>query len=979
MKVKPKLFLQVGISLLSAGILGGAIYGNYMCYIHRTEITTHLVGTGVIIDADKAQEALLSGDELVQKIADEGIVLLKNEKCLPLSFSKDSKYKINLFGVGATADGFAYTGVGGSGVATIIKDDILDSDGNVLYKKNRVTPQEGFEAAGFEVNKELLEAYKDGNPNSSFYSSSSVLDNAKKYSDTAVIFITRATGENYKTTELYDEKDNGIRINESERAMIDYVKSNFEKTIVVINSTNTMELGFVDDDSIDACLYIGVPGQSGVKSLARIIKGEVNPSGKTTATFAYDVTKDPTYVNAIREGGGNGRNQINYAEDIYLGYKWYETADHEGYFNDVNNEYGQGYEGVVQYPFGYGLSYSDFSYSLKDAYIIDGDTKTDIGDDNTIKDSEASLEVIVTITNNSEVAGKESLQCYIEAPYYDGEIEKPYLRLVSYGKSEMIEPHQSKDVTLTFDAYDFASYDYYDKNNNGFSGWELDPGFYNIKIMKSAHQPSEIEDIEITVPESETVSGRRGYIYRFDKDTNGYVRNRFTGEKAEAGIPIDGNSFEEDPKITYLSRSDFKGTFPKTKLVNRNEKIVADTFANWYYQGFDEREDSLEIPSLEQDSGLLMFTLEDGSKPSYKDLENVGRAVVANEDLIMELGSNYDSKKWEQLLSQMSVSELNDFIAGAGFGTKPVESIGKPNLLDYDGSSGFNHKMASGERENNAWTGYGSEFLLAQTYSDELAFQVGQALGKEAKVTGNMTGIYAPTVNLQRTPFNTRNYEAYSEDGVLSGYMAANLILGAKSQGLSCYLKHLVLSEPGWNPNDLATWLTEQNLRENYLKPFEIAVKKGKANAIMSAFNCIGAVRCCNSYSLLTDILRKEWGFKGSVITDYNMGQIYQHVRAGNDLHLNPNEGTTSWLNADDKAAVYCALQAVKNSLFTYCETQYYAKNYDESASITTAKKEDLFEWWIPLLVVVDVLIVGGIATGLFFTFKPKKKTAKEE
>ncbi len=958
-----------------AVILVGVAIGNYECYIHSTEITTHLIGTGVVIDSEKAQNALLDGDELVEKIAAEGIVMLKNDNVLPLSVDKDKGYNVNLFGVGSTDDGFAYTGVGGSGVATIISEDILNSDGTIKYKHNRVTLKEGLEQAGFKVNTTLLDKYKDGNPDPSFYSTDdSVLKSAKEYSDTAIITITRQTGENYKTSELVGDVDNGLQITSKEQAIIDYVCDNYDKVIILINSTNTMEMGYLQNPKIKACLNVGVPGQSGTRAIGKILSGDVNPSGKLVDTIPYDTTQDPTWANAIREGGGNGKNQIFYAEDIYIGYKWYETADKEGYFNSVQNDYGEGYDGVVQYPFGYGLSYTDFEWTLKSAgFEVDG-IKTELSKSNILTDKKAVINLEVEVKNTGTVAGKDVVQVYVNAPYYKGEIEKPYIRLVNFGKTSILEPNQTETLSISFDIYDFASYDCYDANNNGISGWELDPGDYCLKLMTDAHHQSNVEDITFVVPSAESDTGRKGFLYRFDNDSKGYIKNRFTGESAEAGVPIDGSSFDQDP-VVYLSRNDFSSTFPKTKTKNRTESIVADTFINYYYKGYDDQSD-LVAPILNRNSEemLYLYTLEDGSKASLNDLEGTGKTVVPNEELILELGENYKSEKWNELLSQMSITDINNFISSAGFGTKPIESIGKPNLLDYDGSCGFNHKMAN-TYVSNAWTGYAGEFVLAQTYNVDLALQVGRVMGAEAKVTGGMTGIYAPCVNLHRTPYNTRNYEAYSEDGLLSGYIAANVIYGAKTNGLSCYIKHFALSEPGWNPNDLATWLTEQNLRENYLKPFEIAVKKAEVNAVMSAFNCVGAVRCCNSYSLLTEILRKEWGFKGSVITDYNMGEISQHVRAGNDLHLNPNTTVMNWINEKSVGDVYSGYLAVKNSLFTYCNTYYTAKTYDPSASLGVSKRVEQFVWWIPVLIFADLLVVGSIAFWLFRMFKTPKTT----
>lgn len=976
MKKQNRIGGKIACLSLFVVLLGGLAFGNYECYLHETEITTHLCGTGVIVDSSQAQASLLEGDALVRKIAEEGIVLLKNQNnVLPLPVKEKEAYPICLFGVGSTDDGFSYTGKGGSGVATIVPEDVKNEDGTLKYKKNRVTLKEGLEEAGFEIYAPLWKEYESGNKDASFYTdlkNQSLLQAAGNFSDTAVVTISRITGENFSTDELTKEtiKGNGLRINDKEIAMLEYVKNHFDKVIVVINSTNTMELGFLEDEHISAALNVGTLGQSGTVSLGRILAGKVSPSGKLADIVPYDTEKDPTFANVIRTAGGD--NQITYAEDIYIGYKWYETAEKENYFVDRG-----GYDAVVQYPFGYGLSYTDFAWNLKSVTAKVDDAETQVKEDMVLEDRKTSLQLEVEVENIGSFPGKDVVEVYYTAPYTKGGIEKSEVNLVAFAKTSILEPNAKETVKISFDLYDMASYDCYDKNHNGFTGWEVEPGVYTISLRKDSHTVD--SSFQVHVPETSFDNGKRGFIYRFDIDTKGYVKNRFTGEDAEANRPIDGSGIDEK-EIIYLSRSDFKNSFPSTRTPKRTYAKLSSAHS-YYYQGWDERND-LQAPRLSRTDGemLYIFTLENGDKASKKDLDGTGAPLKANEDLIMELGGDFKNEKWDQLLSQLEPSEINSMIATAGFGTKSVESIGKPNLLDYDGSNGFNSKM-SDPAGDTAWTGYPGEAVMAQTWNKDLAFEMGRALGSEAKVTGGMTGMYAPCVNLHRTPYNTRNYEAYSEDGVLSGYLAANLIYGAKTNGLSCYIKHLALSEEGWNPNDCDTWLTEQNLRENYLKPFEIAVKKGKANAVMSAFNRIGAVRCVNSYALLTQVLRKEWGFKGSVITDYNMGVIDEHVRAGNDLHLYPMDGSAvqSWLNPKDKVELYTGYMAVKNSLYSYCNTYYTAKNYDPSASLGLSQKKEIFVWWKPALIAIDVIVIGLMGFWTFQIFRPRKKKTPME
>lgn len=973
LKVRSIVFLAIYAVLIAA-----LVAGNVICVLNAGAITQHLSGSGMIVDSDKAAGALAKGDELVQNIADEGIVLLENKNgTLPLKKGA-GKYKVNLFGVGSTADGFTYSGIG-SGASTIVAEDIVD-DGKVKFARNRVSLREGLEAADFEINGSLLANYEGGNPGADFYTADrQLLKDAKEFSDTAIVTISRCTGENVSINELKDPAKDSLWLTDNEKTMVDYVATNFGTVIILLNSTNTMEMGFLKAEGIDAALSVGACGQSGTKSIGRIIMGTVDPSGKTTYTAPYDTTQDPTYVNAVKSHGGN--NQIFYAEDIYVGYKWYETADVEHYFDGLSNEYGKGYDAVVQYPFGYGLSYTNFSRKLKSVtWEINKAEAAPMPDDGILTHRKTRINVTVDVTNDGSMPGKDVVQVYSQAPYYDGEIEKPHVNLVGFEKTPLLDPGQTGRVTVSFDVYDMASYDCYDRNSNGVTGWELDPGDYRIKIMNSAHEASEIDDVIVKVPEFGVEGARKGFVYRFDPTSNGYVKNRFTGEDAEAGMPIDAN-LDGQKNVTYMTRVDFNGTFPKQKPTNLDKNVLAAANA-YYYNGYDEAEeaDTLSMPEHSRTEGemLYLYTLEGGGKASAKDLRRTGGKIVANEELIMELGKNYKSEKWETLLGQLTPDEIRDLVAAAGFGTIEAESVGKPKLTDFDGPSGFNRKMASILESNSfAWTAFPAESVLACTWNKDLAYQMGFNMGDESKVAGGITGLYAPTVNLMRTPYNTRNYEAYAEDGVLSGYMGAAMINGATDNGLTCYLKHLALSEPGYNPNYLNTWLTEQNFRENYLKAFEIAIKVGGANGVMSAFNRIGAVDACNSYALLTQVLRGEWGFRGAVVTDYNMGNVNDQVRSGNDLHLlPPGNQKQNWLDRYSSADMTAGRLAVKNALYSYCNTFYRAKTYDPDAVIGVTEQEDVFAWWIPVLIVFDALCVGAVTWYVLSLFLPRRKKA---
>lgn len=958
------------IRLIITAVLGGLIIiglivGNVMCARFSGEISMFLTPDKVHVteNIEELEKALAEGDELVQKMGAEGTTLLKNQNdTLPLGASADSKVKVNLF-----MGNFYYTSSGSSGQATITADKLVTFDKALID-------------CGFEINRVNI----NGKSASDFVSSNSEMQKAEGYSDVAIAVIARVTGENSGADELTGKTNDRmpIQISKTEEAMLNYLGDNYEKVIVLINSGNTMELGFAEDEGIDALLYVSWPGQSGTRGIARILAGSVNPSGKLVDTFVYDITKDPTWANNIKSG-----NQITYTENIYMGYRWYETADAEGYFDSVSNSYGTGYDGVVQFPFGYGLSYTTFDWELESTkWIVDG-VSTDVAEGAEFKNSKTTMEFNVKVTNTGDTAGKDTVQIYVTPPYTRGGIEKAHATLAAFAKTDTLYPADfevpegedakdypnSQTLTLSFDLYDVASYDCYDANNNGIYGYELDPGDYVFKLMDNVHTPDPtIADYDITwkVPNMGTVSEPFGYAYRFDPDTKGYVTNRFTGETA-VYEPVDGST--GGTPVNYMTRENFTASFPTSRTPNRSGAPVDES---GYYNGYDNDPDLPMLP-LDQDNGLYLYTLEDGSKATLNDLNRSGNKIVPNEELIMQLGADYDDELWDKVLAQLTLDEIDTCPASGGFGTIAIESVGKPKFVDKDGPAGF-HDLFGNSSE--LWTGYACENLIAMTWSTEIAYEFGAAFGTEGQLTG-VDGNYGVCVNLHRTSVNTRNFEAFSEDPLISGKMAARIIVGATTRGMYVYLKHFALSEPGQNPNNLNTWLTEQTLREVYLKPFEIAVKEGEANAVMSAFNRVGGVNANENYALLTTVLRNEWKFRGSVVTDYGMGNPKTFIRSGGDIKLQPSPGAgyKSGLSASNKADVYCGVQAVKNVLYTHCNTYYRAQTFNPERVVTVTEIEKAFRWWIPALVGLNVVLVGLVVWQGIMVFLRIRKDRKNK
>lgn len=958
----------------------GLIVGNCICSINAQAITNLLCGRGIKFDGEDVEQAMAESDALVRNICDEGITLLKNEGgkngkgVLPLD--KDNR-KLNLFGWSSTDNGFLLTGFG-SGAATI-------------HAAKKVSLRAGLKEQGFAVNEELLEKYKRYKetredkmesddpfmliePTREFYDDAT-MKTAKEFSNTALIAFTRNGGESVEMPTWQkkfklstDANRTYLQLSTEEEALIELVTENFENVIIILNTANPLELGFLDNGKIDAALNVGFCGQSGTNAIGRILKGEVNPSGRTVDTYAKDWRSAPSYADRLKNG-----SDANYTENIYIGYKWYETAfadkiKHEAYGKTFDYSTEEGYRDIVKYPFGYGLSYTTFDWSVESARVTAGDEQADLKGAQ-INNKNAHIDVEIAVTNTGGVAGKEVVQLYASAPYKGG-IEKPAVTLVDFAKTSLLEPNNTEYVTLSFDIYDIASYDCYDANENGVAAYELEAGNYSISLRNNAHEVNECENsvIEFSLPDLLT--------YKRDPKTKRIVKNRFTGESAYGGVPIDGST--AGAPITYLTRSNFAGTFPVSITSQRTSKDVIKTASRFIYDGYE----GAEKPAQGVAGTLRIWTREDGSDANRDDLKGTsGVPLKLNEELVKALGSNYNASEYGQLLDQITIDELFTLVESSGYCNDEMLSIGKAYHRDPDGPSGFLADYGA-LVDTSKWSGFPSETIIGATFGKSIAFQFGRAVGNEGATTG-VSGWYAPAVNLHRTPYNGRYFEYYSEDSVLSGYMGAYVIKGAASANLYCYLKHFALSEMGINPKDVNVWVTEQALREVYLRPFEIAVKDGEANAIMSAFNNIGATWAGGNKALLNDILRNEWGFRGTVITDWSTGDALmppdQGIRAGNDIWLNPNDNATKPLDRSDPTNVYLARNSAHNMIYTICNTYVRHTQYDPAdgefaASVGIRNVDKVFPWWIPILVVVDVLIFGVAIFEIVWIFVKGRK-----
>lgn len=982
--------------VLVALVLVVLLFGNYVLYSFSGTITLALCGSGVQVDEVAMNASSANSAALCVEIGEDGMTLLKNNGTLPLA---ENNKKINVFGWSGSDNGFVHQGAGSGGGT--------DTDITTLYQ--------GLRESGFEINEELAEKYnamsyrREGwdyyklpEGDESFYTSE-LMENAKAFSDTALIVLGRKGGE---TSDLprYQQNLSGKRdptrmysqTSALEDLMIEKVTANFDKVIVVFNTTNVMEAGFLENEKIDAAIAMYAPGSKATPALGNLLQGKANFSGKTVDTWAYDLTTSAAWANAGVDGthtvnaSGSEKAYIsNYAEGIYMGYWWYETADKEGFWEsdfakdkwDIEN----GYADVVQFPFGYGLSYTEFAWSVESVSMIPGSQIA--------PEDEIGIEVFVQ--NTGSRPGKDVVQLYLELPYREGGIEKPAVKLAAFAKTSELDSGEGELLKLSVRVSDFASYDVYDTNNNGFMGYEIEGGIgdYVLSLRTNAHEIAEVGGLygatfDYRVPDE-------GYRLENDPVTGNKVENRFTNytnpvsgassvtqENALSDLSkaysVDGS--DTPYAFEYMTRADFEGTFPT--FGSYPSTMDTQFYQETYVVNTPKIVESDVMPLHSSDATdyqLLDFI--------YEVTDDAGNPVLDEEGNKTYGLVPYEDERWDQLVSQMSLNDLYVLSAGGGFGTQRIDSVGKPAAVDKDGPCGFNSLITGSGGGTESATNFPCETLIASTWDWKLSYRFGLALSAEGNALG-VDGLYGPAVNIHRNVLNGRNFEYYSEDPYISGIMCAYTVYGCKENGVYCWIKHFALNENETGRTHMYQFCTEQALREIYLRPYEIAVKEGGANAIMTAYGRVGTVRASGSSALNTAVLRGEWGFKGAVITDYyNAGVVHdadECIRAGNDLMLDPN-GRPSYFGDQTSATAVIALQsAAKHILYSYLETKYTAQvSTGLDLSTLVGNRTDVFAWWIPVAGVIDGLIVVGCAAFAVLSFlnfrKSKKAQAAEE
>lgn len=918
------------------------------------------------MDFNSIEELEAHDKKIAEQLSGEGAVLLRNkDNALPLA--EDSK--VSCFSQSSVD---IVTCGGGSA------DIDCKGEENKLY--------EAFTASGLDVNKTLWDFYNTGAgmeyrrvtgnegytvnevPVSAY--TEEVKSSFASYNGAAIVVISRK-GMEFMDMAMgeYVDGTNVLSLNDDEKAMMQMVTENFDKVIVLLNTANAVELDFLDEYDVDACLWMGYAGQYGLNAVGDILVGKINPSGRLVDTFCYDNTTAPAAVgfygadfsNATEENTYEGKepgwfyatldgnkHYSTYQEGIYVGYRYYETRYEDavlGRFNASSKAVGTtasntgdvwDYNKEVAYPFGYGESYTTFEWSAFEVTAQDSET----------------YEISVTVTNTGDVAGKEVVEIYFQAPYIEGGVEKSAVELCGFAKTELLEKGASETVTVTVDKEELTSYD-----SEVEKTYILDGGDYYFTAAKNAH--AAINNIL-------TAKGATGMdaagnadfaqTYTLEKDTQTY-------SKTEDGVQIT-NRFENTDgdiyglNIRYLSRADWAGTWPDDPSLEATDEMLKDLCIYDTYE--TDPEDTTPMPKTGEENGKT---------------------------LAMYKGKDFTDPEWEELLDQVTFEEMSRLITLSYHNTAAMPSIAKPATLDDNGPQGFTQKLSGVSTCRCAYT---DENVMAATWNVELMEEVGKCIGNDmlslSTEQNRISGLYGPAMNTHRSAYGGRNFEYYSEDGFLAGKIAAAEVKGIQSKGIYVYIKHFALNDQETQCRCVSTFATEQSIREIYLKPFQTAVVEGDAHAVMNSFARFGCTWSGAHKGLITDVLRGEWGFDGFVLTDYNMSvlvincysfDVMSALFAGTDAYDCSSSGWYKLLQKykNDARVVTVMRQATKRILYTVVNSA--AMN----GFSTTDKVIKVMPAWKGVVIVIDVVLVAltvTFGTKLVLNIIKKKKSKQE-
>ena len=943
------------------------------------------------------------GDRLAIEIEQEGAVLAKNDdNVLPLS--KEEKV-VNVFGFNAVDWYISNSGSGSAGAGDSQKEwGILDAldDYGVEYNQDLITYYKNWSSKldkTASYSSEHNTTYRLTNPslsNNADYKA--VYDAALGDTDTAIVVISRYGGEhldpphqqtnNYKSQKNINTERGYLEITEEEEELLTAVGQDYDKVIVIINSTNTMQMDFMTEiDGLDACLLVGPTGTVAAKAIPQILWGDINPSGRCADTWpmkheyniAYytngywpldgDTSKaiDGMYYTNVPSGANLANSKSNtghghacfadYYEGIYVGYKWFETAYAEGYWDS----YG-GYENVVAYPFGHGLSYTTFDWELLGS--------TPAAPCNITENEDIVLHV--KVTNTGSRPGRDVVEVYLNAQYYPDEIEKAAVRLVGFQKTELIIPGDSKIIDIPVKTRDFTSFDCYDSNNNGHAGYELDRGTYEVKLMASAHV-AKGGSVKFNVPDTIDVDE--------DPETGNEVKPLFTGDDAVDGVSCDGLSIGEP--IEYVKRSDLPALMTAvnpTRPWNKGLETCDDSSKPTAYSTNMAKEwDNATVDCFGNElhfDGDPTF----GKAGDLKVMDGKGQIT----ELGKQLAANYDDPQWEDLLDQVSWSDATTIQKGQSYSRPGMQSVGltkqgNANFSDAEGACQVGADIGNGRRP----TAYPDPCVQGQTWNEDMCYLFGLSESKDMTL-GGKDYLYGPASNIHRVPYGGRHAEYHSEDGFLSGKCLASVTSGLADGGKGGFIKHFAVNDTEYHRVGLFTWLTEQALREIYLRPFEESIKNGKASALMSSFNRVGAIWTGGSQALMQGVLRNEWGFKGMTITDYTengtLQDANQQFRAGGNYILASSNFSDPGQNNATTRYKWRLRESAKQVIYGTLKPQYdnYLYNSDTSHKAIISSSKSPWVWWKPLLHCAEGLVIVIFAFGTVCALLPTNQEFRE-
>ena len=1006
---KVKLIVSI-VSLpviVAAGVALGI--GNGWAFGEGSSTLTTYLTVPVPVDADAMTRSTSGmGDELAIEVEGEGIVMLENNGTLPLS--KNSVDKVNVFGHGSVDWYIMSSGSEMVGTKGHKKYDFVDA----LKKR------------GFEVNQGILDYYTswhgaEGDSNTIQTSLDDyfvirepsleedtryqeLYEDAKSFSDTAFFVISRHAGENsdcphyqnklstnastHKSgNTVKDEERDYLEISTEEEYALRQVAADFENVIVIENSTNNMTLDFVkninDDipDGIDAVLNVGVTGGQGALAIPDVVLGTVTPSGHMTDTTPYRPEYNITYYRSCAfhtrhyEGGKSsdffntaGRGSFGtafykfacyseYTEGIYMGYRWFETADKEGFWN---REPYNGYDNVVQYPFGYGMSYTNFSWRLVDATKESGS-----GDE---IEADEKITFTVEVTNTGDYKGKDVVQVYLTAPYTPRGIEKSYRKLVGYEKTPLLIPGGKCEIEIEVDTKDFKSYDDYDANENGHTGYELEAGKYELNFMTDAHNVKKnMSPVTYKVAEDVMID--------YDEVTGEKVENRFTGATAYEGMPIDGSSVDQN--IQFVHRYDFPDLLtdceenkPWTdKLMIRASD--PNPIANYSFS--KTMSDNWDNATKDYWGNLIPQT-----KPKWNSGGNI--KLIQNgrlTDTGMKCGADYDAPEWDAVLDQLDFDNSKTIVTeNSNYAGRGMTEIG---LRDSTNSNAFKFEEGAamigggyGQSDSINCPAYPGPTMGCQAWNRALTYKLGKSMGNDMNASG-ADGIFSPNCNLHRSTYGGRNCGYQSEDPILSGRYVSEIIKGISIYGRMTFVKHFVANDQDFNRMANMAWMTEQTFRELYLRSFEEAVKNGGTVGIMTSFNRVGGIWAGGNEALIQGVLRKEWGFRGQIITDMTENKTNMDIgfsfRCGGNLNLGGGNTVANAIGTASNTPVRVQLrlrEAMHEIAYAYCHSMWRNETYNASADpsdvIVSIPPKDSYLWWQPAIVSLDTIIYGGLA-----------------